>query len=204
MRGLAFGGWCEHGHLSFGGGLQVGACAVAGVGHGQGLGRAGGGPEVFAGLLHHGPELAGVGFLPGDFAGDDHAFLFVGDGLRVAGMAVAAFDIHAPGFPLDGMVVGAPIGGQLGQAFLDLFAQGFSLGQAGGQARARRVEIGVFLGHFQLGLIEGLIQRGQEFFHVRAGPAAVTAWRTPGSWGRQGLAGPAPPRRCGGPLARFV
>ena len=104
VAGLAFGGRGQHGHLSLGGGLQVGARAVAGVGHGQGLGR--GGAEVFAGLLDHRHELARIGFLPGGGAGDDHAFLCVGDGLRVVGMAVAPLDFHAPGFQFHRMEIG--------------------------------------------------------------------------------------------------
>ena len=45
---------------------------------------------------------------------------------------------------VDGVIMRAASGGQLGQAFLDVLAQGLTRRQAGGQARHRRVQVRVF------------------------------------------------------------
>lgn len=100
--------------------LHVGPCAVARIGHAQGVLR--GGAQVFSGLLEQRHELAAVVFLTRGFAGDNDPFLGVGHGLRVVGKTVLLAHLHAAGLGFERVIVRASVGGQLGQALFDLFA----------------------------------------------------------------------------------
>ena len=95
-------------------------------GHGERFRR--GDAEVLARLCDHGREWAGVVFVTCGFAGHQNAFLGVGHGLGVVGVAVLVAQFHPARFGFDGVVMLALIGGQWGQAFWDCFAQGLALG----------------------------------------------------------------------------
>ena len=132
--GRAFGWWHQHRQVFFGGGLQVAARSIPRVGQGHSGGR--GHAQVLPGLLYHWHQLAVVGFLAVGVAGNDHAFLAIGHGLGVVGVAIGVADFHPPGFRFDRMIVRASVGLQLRQTAFDLFAQGLAPGQSGGQTVA--------------------------------------------------------------------
>ena len=137
----------------------------------------GGHAQILLRLPGHGRELALVVFVARHLAGHDHARLFVGHGLGVVGIAVLTAQLHAAGFRFHRVVMGAPVGGQLGQPGFDLLAQRFALGQAGGQVHAGRGrgQVRVLRDDFQFGVVEGGVERGQELFHLRLVPAGGPA-----------------------------
>ena len=115
-------------------------------------------------------ELAVVGFLTVDVAGNNHPFLAIGHGLGVVGIAVGVADFHAPGLRFDRMIVRASVGLQLSQTAFDFFAQGLAPGQSGGQTVSGLIQVRVFFHDGQFDLVQGGVKLGEQFFHVFLAP----------------------------------